>query len=34
MAAVPRAVLGEEALFCEKERQDILSCIDFHITGF
>ena len=34
MAAIPVRFLGEEVCDCDRERNEILSAIDFLITGF
>ena len=34
MAAIPVGMIGEEVMFCEEQRQEILRCIDFLITGY
>jgi hypothetical protein len=34
MAAIPVSMVGEEVKYCEDQRNEILQCIDFLITGF
>lgn len=34
MAAIPVGMIGEEMMFCEEHRQEILRCIDFLVTGY